>query len=173
MKNEIVVIIALLGLPAMLVFGQHAPMPQRKEMREAEQYFNKPLSFVSVPCPEDSGRLSVLFHTGDQLFRIEAVDGGEGYLLSTRAMGRFDFFDYGVFYDDELVVRGVLVTRYRSDHGAAICQRKWLQQFNGYEGGPLTLGKDIDGVSGGTISASSMLTDMQRCHLLVKTWLLH
>ena len=112
-------------------------------------------------------RLDDHLHAGDCLFKIHRDGSTEGYLLSTSAKGRYDYFDYSILYSKELEVLSVVVSVYRSTHGAGICQKKWLSQFEGYQGGPLRLGSDIDGVSGGTLSAASIIEDMQRCHLLI------
>ena len=61
----------------------------------------------------------------------------------------------------------MMILVYRSTHGAAVCSKKWLKQFNGYSGGKLELGKDIDSVSGATISATSLVKDVERCILLM------
>lgn len=163
--------IVLLNMAVMGTSGQDAPTPQRKEISETEKHFSGPVSFTPVPLPEDSTQLSPYFHPGDLLFQIGTTGGETGYLFSTRARGRYDYFDYSVVFGPDLVVKGVVVTRYRSDHGAAICRQQWLRQFAGYDGRPLQLGKEIDGISGGTLSASAMVTDMQRCHQLLKAWL--
>lgn len=173
MKKQYLLLVVLLQTAAMWTSGQPAAVPERKVIRETEKHFSGPISFTPVPLPEDSSGLSLCFHPGDLLFRIETSGGETGYLLSTRAKGRYDYFDYSVIYGPELKVTGVVVTRYRSDHGAAISQRHWLRQFVGYDGRPIQLGKDIDGVSGGTLSATSMVADMQRCHQLLEAWLHH
>jgi hypothetical protein len=164
------VFIILLGIQSQGASGQGSQVPLAKEIREVRRYYSEPISFVQLQIPEDTVKFSVHFHPGDLLFRIESSGGTSGYLLSTRARGRYDYFDYAVIWDSDLKVEGMIVTRYRSDHGAAICQRRWLRQFTDYNGGPLQLGKDIDGVSGGTISAASLVADMERCHMLVTNW---
>jgi len=109
------------------------------------------------------------FHRGDCIYRITEKEELRGYLLSTSAKGRYDYFDYSIIFSAEKAVLKVIVTVYRSTHGAAICQKNWLSQFEGYHGGALELGPDIDAVSGGTISATSMVKDIQRCHLLISS----
>ena len=107
------------------------------------------------------------YRPGDRVLLLGEPDRPAGYLLSTRAMGRYDHFDYVIAFAPDLRVLDVIVTTYRSSHGAAICQKKWLSQFAGYSGEELTLGKDIDSISGATISAGSMVKDMERCHRLM------
>ena len=92
-----------------------------------------------------------------------------GYLLSTRALGRYDYFDYLLAFAPDFSVLGITITVYRSSHGAAICQKKWLSQFEAYAGEELTLGKEIDAVAGATISATSMVKDIKRCYHLMIT----
>jgi Na+-translocating ferredoxin:NAD+ oxidoreductase RnfG subunit len=106
---------------------------------------------------------------GDHVYLVRKEDQLNGYLLSTSALGRYDFFDYLVAYAPDLSILGMTVTAYRSSHGAAICQKKWLGQFDGYSGEELTLGKEIDAVAGATISATSMVEDVQRCYRLMSS----
>ena len=109
------------------------------------------------------------YREGDRVFLLGQQDQPNAYLLSTRAMGRYEYFDYLIAYDKDFSVLDVTVTTYRSSHGAAICQKKWLRQFAGYSGEELSLGKDIDSISGATISAGSMVKDMGRCHGLMRS----
>jgi hypothetical protein len=101
------------------------------------------------------------------MFRIQAGGDLLGFLLSTRAKGRFEYFDYTVLYSSEMTVLEIIITAYRSDHGAGICQKRWLRQFEGYQGSELQPGRDFDAVSGGTISSISLADDLQRCHRLM------
>ncbi len=165
--------VLLLASQAIWLLGQPECVPGRKEIREAEKRFGEQVILQPVPLLDQQEALAGILHPGDCVFRMTGSSGRTGYLLSTRAPGRFDAFDYAILYNDSLVVEGVVVTRYRSDHGGAIAHPRWLSQFHGYRGGPLHLGKDIDGVSGGTISASSMVADMQRCHRLMSALILH
>ena len=46
---------------------------------------------------------------------------------------------------------------YREDHGRQVGSQRWLKQFIGRKSGEkLVYGKDIDGISGATVSAKSM-----------------
>jgi hypothetical protein len=90
-----------------------------------------------------------------------------GYLLLTTAKGRYEYFDYCVVYSPELEVIMVSVLTYRSDHGYEICNKSWLKQFSGSRGCDLTYGKEIDAISGATLSATSLTEDIQfLCELM-------
>lgn len=92
----------------------------------------------------------------------DIVQGGKikGYVIATSARGRHEYFDYLVIYDTALIIQKIRVFEYRSDHGYEICNKKWLKQFEGKPGCGLQYGKDIDGISGATYSASSLTRDV-------------
>jgi hypothetical protein len=149
-----------------LVHGQ-ADILTRIEKKEAARLYAGVTEMKIMDL--SGGKLSFdsLLRKGDQVIQILQEGAVAGYILRSSAMGRYERFDYSVFYDPGLSILGVRVTAYRSTHGAAICQRKWLSQFNGYDGGELVLGKDIDAISGASISAHSMVADMKRCFILM------
>jgi hypothetical protein len=168
-KNSLPGRISALFLAILLTGSLYAEDPCKVHKRVGKamglHFTDNPVTTPMV-IPEDAG-IKGNFHPGDCFFTISQSGTVQGYLLSTSAKGRYDYFDYSIIYSKELVVLGVVVSVYRSTHGAAICQKKWLSQFEGYRGESLKLGSDIDGVSGGTLSATSIVADMQRCYLLV------
>jgi len=141
----------------------------KKEIKEVGKHFNHEESIEILRIAVERASYPQLIREGDCIYTV--LQGGKilGYLLSTQAKGRFDYFDYSVIYSEDLSVLGLVVTVYRSTHGAGICQKKWLQQFVGYNGGELSLGKDINAITGATFSATSMVEDIQRCqHLILR-----
>lgn len=86
----------------------------------------------------------------------------ENYAVFTESKGRYDLFDYLVITDHEGTVEKVQVIKYRSEHGGEIASRKWLSQFENYQGGELQYGEDISAISGATLSAGSITRDMQK-----------
>jgi hypothetical protein len=143
--------------------------PHKRVVKAVEKKLGESLEIDAANHTVNSTNASEFLHPGDCIFRITSQEEIQGYLLSTSAKGRFDHFDYSVIFSEDKAVLQVIVTVYRSSQGAAICQKNWLSQFEGYKGGGLELGSDIDAVSGGTISATSMVKDIQRCHLLISS----
>lgn len=139
----------------------------KRDMKEVSRIFEGETEVSEVILASSSTGQQELLREGDQVYRIVSGNVTCGYLLSTRAKGRYDYFDYSLFLSQDLVVLNVIITVYRSTHGAAICQKKWLGQFKGYEGEDLKLGDQIDAVSGATLSAESIVEDIRRCHLLM------
>jgi hypothetical protein len=161
----IIIILILLGDPG--IQTETSCRLKRKEKKEIHSTFGTDSALEAVKIPEELASNQELYRNDDCLYIIYVDGDVQGYLLSTSAMGRFDFFDYSMIFSDELSVLEVMVTVYRSTHGIAICQRRWLNQFKGYSGEELELGRDIDAVSGATLSARSIVADVQRSHNLM------
>jgi Na+-translocating ferredoxin:NAD+ oxidoreductase RnfG subunit len=150
-----------------------SPVQEQGNLTKKEEKFLKEIyptdvwaQGISVSAIDTS--IIVFMREGDQIYRVRQEDQLMGYLLSTRAPGRYEDFDYLLAYTADLAILGVKVTNYRSSHGAAICQKRWLSQFVGHTGESLSLGKDIDAVGGATISASSLVLDLNRCYQLLQ-----
>ena len=89
-------------------------------------------------------------------FQIVSEKSIKGLLYVGSAKGRYDWFDFIVVFNPELVIEKVEIIVYREDHGVEIMNKSWLAQFKGVTGCDLEYGKDIDAVSGATLSAGSL-----------------
>jgi hypothetical protein len=94
------------------------------------------------------------------VFRIFHDDSLQGFLYSGSAKGRNDWFDFIIIYNPALIIERVEILVYRSDRGVEIMNKKWLAQFIGTNGCDLQYGKDIDAVSGATLSANSLTSSI-------------
>ena len=80
-----------------------------------------------------------------------------------------EFFDYFILYTSSKMILNVVVYNYEATHGQEITAKGWLKQFIGYNGNSeLVVGKNIDAISGATISVYGIVDDIQ-----VKTSLTH
>lgn len=79
----------------------------------------------------------------------QAIIGGDAY----------EYFDFLMLLDTSLQVVHVEVVNYQAQYGYEICNKRWLKQFNGSNGKQLAYGKDIQALSGATISASAITDD--------------
>ncbi len=146
------------------VFSQEYVDLTKKEQKFVKGVFQEDFTAEVIVLRDQDIELAGLKWDDDRIYLLRQKDEVLGYLLSTRAMGRYDYFDYLLAFSPDLSVRGLTITVYRSAHGAAICQKKWLSQFEAYIGEELTLGKEIDAVAGATISATSLVKDIKRCY---------
>ena len=73
-----------------------------------------------------------------------------------------EYFDYFILFDEKLIVKNIRIFNYQASHGHEITARGWLKQFWGFNGrDTLKVGKDIDGISGATISVYAITSDVQ------------
>lgn len=161
------VVSVLISLMACAFLQGQGSALSRMEEKEADRIFSDGVEIKHLDLNGHRPAGDSLLRKDDRVFILEQDGTVSGFMLGTSAKGRYDYFDYAVFYSPEMEVLGVKVTVYRSTHGAAICQKKWLRQFDGYAGGDLAIGNEIDAISGASISAQSLVDDMQRCFTLM------
>ncbi|MRR24129.1 FMN-binding protein [bacterium] len=84
-----------------------------------------------------------------------------------------EYFDYFILFNPDKRVRLVRVFNYAATHGQEVAVKKWLDQFAGYDAGkPLRVGKEIDAISGATISVYAIVADVQeKMRLLTRHYL--
>jgi hypothetical protein len=80
-----------------------------------------------------------------------------------------EYFDYFIFFDSDKIVKLVEVYNYAATHGYEITAKGWLKQFVGFtEKDTLVVNKDIDGISGATVSVFAITGDVQEKTRLLK-----
>jgi len=81
----------------------------------------------------------------------------------------FEYFDYFVILDTSLNIKKVNVNNYQATHGQEICSKSWLKQFISKNSeSTIKYGKNIDAISGATISANNMVIDIKNKLRLLK-----
>jgi len=94
-----------------------------------------------------------------------------GCSISGEAAGNAEseYFDYFILLDSTAKVELVKVFNYQATHGQEVTAKGWLKQFNGFDGTTnLEVGKNIDAISGATISVYAITCDVQIKTLLLK-----
>jgi len=92
-----------------------------------------------------------------------------GFAETTSAIGRFDKFDFLVLYNSDKTINKVRVLIYREDHGGEIGSKRWLKQFEGKSIDHLnTLNKDVDGISGATLSCNAITKEIKNSIIRVQ-----
>lgn len=95
--------------------------------------------------------------------------GGCSNSSETSILETSEYFDYFILYDQNLSVFQVKVYNYQASHGQEITNKGWLKQFQGFNGSrSLLVGKSIDAISGATVSAVGITTDIQEKTKLLK-----
>lgn len=107
-----------------------------------------------------------------QLFNVLKGDSLIGYSIISRALGcqiggcdkpqsdsiAFEQFFFMTAFDAEKHIKKVRILEYTSDHGYQIANKGWLRQFE--EGEYFEVGKNVDAISGATISVNSITKEV-------------
>lgn len=73
-----------------------------------------------------------------------------------------EYFDYFMIFDSIPKIKCVKVFNYAATHGQEVTAKGWLKQFIGYSGdSKLTVGKNVDAISGATVSVAGIVTDIE------------
>ncbi len=72
-----------------------------------------------------------------------------------------EYFDYYMLINNKKAIVSVRIYKYASSFGHQITSQSWLKQLHGFNGNKkLEVGKNIDGISGATISTRNLITDI-------------
>jgi hypothetical protein len=87
--------------------------------------------------------------------------GCDGTNSTAEVDGSHEYFDYFALLSAQYSIIEIKVYKYAATHGQEICSKAWLKQFKGYDGSKsLRYGKDIDAISGATISGIAITEDV-------------
>lgn len=90
-------------------------------------------------------------------------------VLLDNVMGKTQPISFMVMFDVDGKIEYCEIVKYREDHGGQVQDKNWLMQFHGknYKSS-FTVGKDIDGISGATISTNSLSKGIFKLSLLIQ-----
>lgn len=95
--------------------------------------------------------------------------GGCSIKRDTQAEKDSEYFDYFILYDAAGAIKLVKVYNCQTSHGQEITSSSWLKQFRNYNAGAdLVVGKNVDGISGATISVDAITADIEHKTRLLK-----
>lgn len=177
MKNKFLVLVMLVGFHACLL-GQASvnffPKALHTELKKA---FAKEVKLLEMKLPAPISqqiRLGKFFEI-DQLSALSTIKyvyvgrvttcraGGctiESHESTPEADG--EFFDYFILFDRLGTVQMVKIYNYQATHGQEVTATNWLKQFRNYTSATeLVVGKNIDAISGATISVDATTSDIE------------
>ncbi len=103
--------------------------------------------------------------------RVNSCRAGGCSITHNKAIvGNSEYFDYYILFDKNKTVQAVKVFNYQATHGQEVTAKGWLKQFIGHDGSePLQVDKNIDAISGATISVYAITSDVEmKTEILVK-----
>ena len=175
------ILVFLFSLGLSVAFSQSInlnPKPLTKDLQKLWDKDDITISEINIP---DSMYNDILIDKG-KIYSTNADDLHLGFayvgrIYSCRAGGcgmdaapvemvsvdeDFEYFDYFIIFDDLLTVKKIRVYNYQATHGHEVGGKGWLKQFIGYKGDEkLEYGKNIDSISGATISANAITYNVQ------------
>jgi Na+-translocating ferredoxin:NAD+ oxidoreductase RnfG subunit len=95
----------------------------------------------------------------------KALKGGAaaGYVWVDRAIGKHEFITFAVGLSPDGGVRNVEIMDYRETYGGEVRRQAWRDQFTGKTAAdPLALDKDIQNISGATLSCRNVTRRVRR-----------
>lgn len=86
-----------------------------------------------------------------------------GWFIVDQVIGRHDNIPYAIGLDPDGAVRGIEILEYRESYGGQIREPLWRAQFIGKRNGaPLALKRDIQNISGATLSCRHIADGVKR-----------
>ncbi len=87
----------------------------------------------------------------------------DGYFFVDAVIGKHDLIDYAVALSAEGQVRQVEILEYREAYGGEVRNAHWRSQFVGrHHGNPVQIGRDIQNISGATLSCQHLTDGIRR-----------
>lgn len=165
-------ILALLILISYSVFGN-----VKEDAEEAIKKFTKSntIQFVKYELDQETKlwieRESKQRFFGSFLYKwtVFESDTIKNIVLLDNVLGKTQPISFMVMFDTDGKIENCEIVKYREDHGGQVQDKKWLMQFQGknYESS-FVVGKDIDGISGATISTNSLSKGIFKLSLLMQ-----
>lgn len=85
-----------------------------------------------------------------------------GCSISQNFEGESEYFDYFILFNTAGAVQQVKIYNYQSTHGQEVTSSNWLKQFRNFDGKKeLIVGKNVDAISGATVSVNATAFDIE------------
>nr|WP_297916813.1 FMN-binding protein [uncultured Allomuricauda sp.] len=124
----------------------------------------------NIKIPNEVNAKTPVEFGGENLFKISQDSQTLGYVYLGQAPSMKNIFDYVVLFTNDMHIKKSKVLIYREDYGRQIGSQRWLKQFIGKKSGDtLVYSKDVDAISGATISAKSMTKAINDVLASIKT----
>jgi len=163
-----------------LIYQYTLPTKYEKKInKEIEKIWDTSIEKEQITISENRS-----FNEEASLFKLKSKDSLIGFLYFNKVNAckkggcdsneeslftdKYDHFYYLVLFDPNLLILKVKIIDYQSDYGYEITGSGWLKQFNKKSADMLHYGKEIDAISGATVSANSLLIDIQRIYTYLK-----
>jgi Na+-translocating ferredoxin:NAD+ oxidoreductase RnfG subunit len=148
-------------ISVLILFGFSMMNYPKKLHKKVTKHINNTFQITSFDLNEikvsDSINKDLPISISENLYDIKTANKKIGYAFVDKAQSKINHFDYLVLLNADLKIMNLKVLVYREEHGNEIGSKRWLKQFIGLNKySRAILDKNIDGISGATISVKSM-----------------
>jgi len=162
MSIKKLVLFILLSI-VLLGFGQSNKIEALIQKEIKEVFTLKTYTKQPIAVSDELNDILPLKITETNFFKIKSNNTFLGYYYLGHAYGKVANFDFIVIFDKDLIVSKVKILIYREDHGGEVGSKRWLKQFIGkITTDNLIYQKNIAAISGATISAKSMVNEVNK-----------
>ncbi len=152
---------ALAAVPA----AAHATVYLTLEQAQAQMLPGQKLT--AVPLTLNAAQIDAIARdSGEKPLspELKAWKGADGsWFLLDQVVGKHEFITYAVTLDPSGAVKDVEILDYRETFGAQVREAAWRAQFTGKRHGQsLKLGKDVQNISGATLSSKHVTDGVRR-----------
>ena len=99
---------------------------------------------------------------------ITDSDSSKYYAILDNVKGKTMPITFLTIFDQNKNVKDISIIKYRESYGGEISSKKWLKQFDAYnDSSNYTVGKEISGISGATISVHSVSKGIRKLSMLI------
>jgi Na+-translocating ferredoxin:NAD+ oxidoreductase RnfG subunit len=152
--------------------GQNSPSAQiNSEVLALRKVFPTATEIAEIQISQNT---QIHEHLDDaKISEIKDSSGTAGYIVDFKVVSRSGPFKIRVLLDNRLYIKQAAVISYPWDRGRDVCKRTFTSQFEDKSpNDPIQVGKDIDAVTGATISCRVMTEGVRNSIRLLKTKLL-
>jgi len=140
-----------------------------------KSYYNDDIKFINKEfiISEDikskiENKIKQRFYRDKIYYWVIETSGKINYALLDNSIGKTMPITYLVIFDHNMGVLNSSIIKYRESYGGEVSGKKWLEQFRGMKYGKMyKFGKEIDGITGATLSASSITKGINKLSLLL------
>jgi hypothetical protein len=133
---------------------------------QAQQLMFAGQTLTPVPLVLSSGDIAAIERDcGVKVYpgSLRVWKAADGYFFTDSVIGKHDLINYAVALAGDGKVRQLEILEYREAYGGEVRNAHWRSQFVGRRhGDPVRIGRDIQNISGATLSSEHLTDGMRR-----------
>lgn len=127
----------------------------------------RPLQIEELNLTDEKGQ-----RINGYYFKVSSHGQLIGFMAGERILDNYLNYFPVLLMDSSYTIIRATILEMNTIRGAEITSRAWLKQFSGYTGEPIRYGKEINAITGATLSGLSMVKEVQQMRLNIKGALL-